>query len=88
MALLIKAKSGDKDLALAENGFNTVDFGGIVGGAFRVGPASIGARYDLSFGKIFDTNKQIAYAGSTINYTNPSIHNQVVQLYVSLGLRQ
>ena len=88
ISLLTKAKSGDKDLALADNGFNTVDFGGIVGGAIRVGPARLGARYDLSFGQIFDTTKKFNYPGSTTAYTNPSIHNQVVQIYVALGLRQ
>lgn len=90
VSLLTKAKSGDKDLGLAENGFNTVDFGGIVGGAFRVGPVQIGARYDLGFGRIFDVNKKYAYTGSSPvqYYTNPSVHNQVVQLYLALGLRQ
>ncbi|GAB3656090.1 hypothetical protein GCM10027594_28860 [Hymenobacter agri] len=90
VSLLTKARSADKDLGLAENGFNTVDFGGIVGGAFRVGPAQIGARYDLGFGKIFDTSKKYAYTGSSPvqYYTNPSIHNQVVQVYLALGIHQ
>lgn len=90
ISLLTTAKSGDKDLALAENGFNTIDFGGIVGAAYRVGPAQIGARYDLSFGKVFDTNTKYAAPGSNpvVYYNNPSVHNQVVQLYVSIGLRQ
>ncbi len=88
VSLLTNAKSGDKILGLAENGFNTVDFGGIVGGAYRVGPARIGARYDLSFGKIFDTSTKFNFAGSTTPSYNPSIHNQVIQLYVSVGFRQ
>jgi hypothetical protein len=86
VSLLTKAKSGDKDLGLSENGFNTVDFGGIVGGDFRVGPARIGARYDLSFGQVFDTSKK--YSVGTASYTNPSVHNQVVQVYLALGLHQ
>lgn len=88
VSLLTNAKSGDKILGLAENGFNTVDFGGIVGGAYQVGPARIGARYDLSFGKIFDTSTKFNFAGSTTPAYNPSIHNQVIQLYVSVGFRQ
>ena len=90
VSLLIKAKSGDNDLGLAPNGFNTVDFGGIVGASYRVGPVRLGARYDLGFGKIFDTSKKFAYSGSNPvqYYTNPSIHNQVFQIYAALGLRQ
>ena len=88
ISLLTKAKQGDADLGLAASGFNTVDFGGIGGVEYRVGPAHLGARYDLSFGKIFDTNKQYTLPGSTATVTLPSVHNQVVQLYVAIGLRQ
>lgn len=89
VSLLILAKQGDTNLGLAEKGFNTVDYGGIVGAAYRVGPASIGARYDLSFGRIFDTSKSYPDVnGGSTSSTPPSVHNQVVQLYVSLGLRQ
>lgn len=89
VSLLILAKQGDSNLGLAEKGFNTVDYGGIVGAAFRVGPAQLGARYDLSFGKIFDTSKSYPNVnGGNASSTPPSVHNQVVQLYVALGLRQ
>ena len=89
VSLLILAKQGDSNLGLAEKGFNTVDYGGIVGAAFRVGPAQLGARYDLSFGRIFDTSKSYPdINGGSTSSTPPSVHNQVVQLYVALGLRQ
>ena len=82
VSLLINAKQGDKSYDLKASGFNSVDYGGIVGAAYRIGPAQLGARYDLSFGKIYDTSK--SYNGTTL----PPVHNQVVQLYVALGLRQ
>jgi Outer membrane protein beta-barrel domain len=89
VSLLILAKQGDTNLGLAEKGFNTVDYGGIVGAAYRVGPARIGARYDLSFGRIFDTSKQYASPnGGSGTVTLPPVHNQVVQVYLALGLRQ
>ncbi|GAA4055854.1 hypothetical protein GCM10022409_48910 [Hymenobacter glaciei] len=89
VSLLILAKQGDSNLGLSEKGFNTVDYGGIVGASFRVGPAQLGARYDLSFGKIFDTSKSYPNVnGGNTSGTPPSVHNQVVQLYVALGLRQ
>ncbi|MET4074758.1 porin family protein [Hymenobacter sp. UYCo722] len=89
VSLLILAKQGDTNLGLAEKGFNTFDYGGIIGAAYRVGPAKIGARYDLSFGKIFDTSKTYPDVnGGGTSATPPAVHNQVVQLYVSLGLRQ
>ena len=82
VSLLINAKQGDKTYDLKASGFNSVDYGGIVGAAYRVGPAYIGARYDLSFGKLYDTSK--SYGNGTL----PPVHNQVVQLYLALGLRQ
>lgn len=82
VSLLINAKQGDKSYDLKGSGFNSIDYGGIVGAAFRVGPARIGARYDLSFGKLYDTSKN--YNGATL----PPVHNQVAQVYVALGLRQ
>ncbi|WP_201982901.1 porin family protein [Hymenobacter rubidus] len=84
VSLLTKVTQGDTDLALASNGFNSIDFGGVAGAELRVGPARVGARYDLSFGKVFDTSYKVS--GSTI--TLPSVHNQVVQVYVGIGLRQ
>lgn len=89
VSLLILAKQGDSNLGLSEKGFNTFDYGGIVGASYRVGPARIGARYDLSFGRIFDTSKSYAdINGGPTPSTPPAVHNQVVQLYVALGLRQ
>lgn len=89
VSLLVLAKQGDTNLGLAEKGFNTVDYGGIVGAAFRVGPAQLGARYDLSFGKIFDTSKAYPNVnGGSATATPPSVHNQVFQIYAALGLRQ
>ena len=53
VSLLTKAVLNSDDLALSENGFNTFDFGGVGGLEARVGPARVGARYNLSLGKIF-----------------------------------
>ena len=87
VSLLILAKQGDKSYDLSGAGFNSVDYGGIVGAAYRVGPARIGVRYDLSFGKIFDTAKTYQLNSNT-SYMNTAVHNQVFQIYAALGLRQ
>lgn len=89
ISLLTKVLQGGGDKALAPNGFNTVDYGGVAGAELRVGPARLGARYDLSFGRIFDTSKQYSNpSGAPGTVTLSSVHNQVVQLYVGIGLRQ
>ena len=87
VSLLINAKQGGKSYELSDAGFNSVDYGGIVGAAYRIGPARIGARYDLSFGKVFDTSKTYSL-NSTTSYMNPAVRNQVFQVYLALGLRQ
>ena len=84
VSLLINATQNGKSYDLKNSGFNSVDYGVVGGGEFRVGPARLGARYDLSFGDIYDTKK--TDSGSNAFYK--AAHNQVVQLYVGIGLRQ
>ena len=85
VSLLTKVKNGDKDLDLKANGFNSVDFGGVAGLEARVGPARIGARYDLGLGRLIKDDAQ--YVGSATG-DKSSIHNQTFQVYVGIGLTQ
>ena len=52
-SLLINASRAGASLALAENGFSSFDYGGAAGLEARIGPARVGARYNLSLGKLF-----------------------------------
>ena len=81
---LTKVKDSDKDLDLKANGFNSVDFSGVAGLEARIGPARVGARYDLGLGRIIKENT--VFAGS--KGTDSSIHNQTFQVYVGIGLTQ
>jgi hypothetical protein len=87
VSLLTKAKLEDKDLALSENGFNTFDFGGVGGLEARIGPARVGARYNLSLGKLFEDNTP---TGATIDkrFGNSKIYNNLLQVYVGIGFAQ
>ncbi len=86
-SLLINATNDGKNLGLAENGFNTFDFGGVGGLEARVGPARIGARYNLSLGKLFED-------GPTANtlvagrFANAKLYNNLLQVYVGFGFIQ
>ena len=86
-SLLINAKRGETALGLAENGFNTFDFGGVAGLEARIGPARIGARYNLSLGKVFGDNTP---AGAAIDsrFGNAKIYNNLFQAYVGFGFIQ
>ena len=84
VSLLTKVKNGDKDLDLKANGFNSVEFSGVAGLEARVGPARIGARYDLGLGRVIKENT--VFLGS--KGTDSSIHNQTFQVYVGIGLTQ
>lgn len=86
-SLLINAKRGETALGLAENGFNTFDFGGVAGLEARIGPARIGARYNLSLGKVFGDNIP---AGAAIDsrFGNAKIYNNLFQAYVGFGFIQ
>ncbi|WP_052732451.1 porin family protein [Hymenobacter terrenus] len=87
VSLLTKAKLEDRDLGLSRNGFNTLDFGGVGGLEARVGPARIGARYNLSLGKIFEDSTPENAAVST-NFGNSDIYNNLLQVYVGIGFTQ
>lgn len=87
VSLLTNIRRGDDNLDINSNGFNSLDFGGVGGLEARVGPARIGARYNLSLGKIFeDGNSQTG----TINpaFSDSKIYNNLFQLYVGIGFTQ
>jgi hypothetical protein len=86
-SLLINATKEGTTLALADNGFNTFDFGGVGGLEARIGPARVGARYNLSLGKVFGDNIP---AGRAVDprFGNAKIYNNLLQVYVGIGLRQ
>lgn len=86
-SLLINASRESKSLGLASNGFHTFDYGGVAGLEARVGPARLGARYNLSLGKLFqdptDSNSQLFTKSE-----NRNIYNSLLQLYVGIGFTQ
>ncbi|WP_310397407.1 porin family protein [Hymenobacter sp.] len=87
VSLLTKAVLDDKDLDLSGNGFNTFDFGGVGGLEARVGPARVGARYNLSLGKIFEDGN----GGTSLvdpRFRDGDLYNNLVQVYVGIGLTQ
>ncbi|MDB5234744.1 MAG: hypothetical protein JWR44_1737 [Hymenobacter sp.] len=73
VSLLTKVVAGDKDLDINDNGFNSVDVGGVAGLEYRIGPARLGARYDLGLVKIAKDAK---------------VYNNVFQVYLGIGLTQ
>lgn len=86
-SLLINATRADQSLGLTANGFNTFDFGGVGGLEARIGPARVGARYNLSLGKVFGDNTP---SGASIDpsFGNAKIYNNLVQVYVGIGFTQ
>ena len=71
-----------QDLDIKTYGFNSVDFSGVAGLEARIGPARVGARYDLGLARVLSDGK---YIGSS---TSGRITNQTLQLYVGIGLTQ
>jgi hypothetical protein len=87
VSLLTNITRGDEDLDISANGFNSLDFGGVGGLEARVGPARVGARYNLGLGKIFEDGNSQA---GTINpsFSNSKIYNNLFQVYVGIGFTQ
>ena len=85
LSLLTKVLNDGKDLDLKANGYNSLDFGGVAGLEARVGPARVGARYDLGVSRIRKDDAQ--YVG-VFTGDKSSFHNQTLQVYVGIGLTQ
>ncbi|WP_375417151.1 porin family protein [uncultured Hymenobacter sp.] len=82
ISLLTKYEQNGQDYAIDDSGLNSLDFGGVAGLEFRVGPARVGGRYDLGLGKVFDTSK-----ANRLNVTE-QVRNGTVQVYIGLGFTQ
>ncbi len=89
VSVLTNARLGDQSIAIADGGFNTLDFGGVAGLEARIGPAHLGARYDLGLGNVYKDGVTVRYNGNkVVDLTNTNIHNQTFQVYLSLGFTQ
>lgn len=72
-SLLTKVVSNDKDLDIGANGYNSFDLSGVAGLEYRIGPARLGARYDIGLLKY---------------RKDADVYNQAFQVYVGIGLTQ
>ena len=91
VSLLTKVKSGSEDLDLKANGYNSLDYGAIGGVEARLGPARLGARYDLGLGKIYKDGAVVKYHNNALfanGISDSNIHNQTFQVYLGIGFRK
>ena len=87
VSLLTNIRRDEKTLDISANGFNSLDYGAVGGLEARVGPARLGARYNLSLGKLFeDGNSQTGIINPA--FSNSKIYNSLVQVYVGIGFTQ
>lgn len=84
LSLLTKVLNDGKDEDLKANGYNSLDLGAVAGLEARIGPARVGARYDLGLSRI--KQDDVKYTGTTGDKS--SLHNQTFQVYVGIGLTQ
>ena len=89
LSLLVNANNGNS-LALSENGFHSFDYGGVAGLEARIGPARVGARYNLSLGKIFQEPTTPLNANNAVafGYKDKNLYNNLFQVYVGIGITQ
>jgi len=87
VSLLTNIRQDEKSLDAKNNGFNSFDFGGVGGLEARIGPARVGARYNLFLGKIFEDGRP---STSVINpdFANSKLYNNMLQVYVGIGFTQ
>ncbi|WP_081867631.1 porin family protein [Hymenobacter sp. IS2118] len=87
VSLLTNIRQGGESLDIDSNGFNSLDFGGVGGLEARLGPARLGARYNLSLGKLFEDGANTA---GTIrsDFSDSKVYNNLFQIYLGIGFTQ
>ncbi len=88
VSLLTRASKQDEPLGLGENGFHTFDYGGVAGLEYRIGPARVGGRYNLSLAELFQTASVSTSNSIDKRFAGSSIYNNLFQLYVGIGFTQ
>jgi len=78
-SLLVRAKYAGTERSISDAGLNSLDYGVVGGVEGRIGPARVGARYDLGLADIYNDPKD-AKADA---YDN--VKNGVFQVYVGVG---
>ena len=88
VSLLTKATQQDVALGLGVNGFHTFDYGGVAGLEYRIGPARVGGRYNLSLANLFQAASASSTASIDNRFAGSNIYNNLFQLYVGIGFTQ
>lgn len=86
IALLTKVKNAGIDEAIGTNGYNSLDYGVVGGAEFRLGPARVGARYDLGLAKIRKNNYATVGTAGQVDAPSGNVRNQAFQVYIGLGI--
>ncbi|MBC6697261.1 porin family protein [Hymenobacter sp. BT190] len=79
-SLLVQAKYAGEERQISSVGLNSLEYGVVGGVEARVGPARVGARYDLGLSDIYNDPKD---AGADA-YDN--VKNGVFQVYLGIGI--
>ncbi|MBD2767511.1 PorT family protein [Hymenobacter sp. BT664] len=87
VSLLTNIRRENEALDISKNGFNSLDYGGVGGLEARLGPARLGARYNLSLGKVFkDGPSETGLVAA--QFGNSKVYNNLVQVYLGIGFTQ
>ncbi|GAA4392801.1 porin family protein [Hymenobacter koreensis] len=87
VSLLVNVKEDTRTVNIANNNYNSLDYGGVVGLEGRIGPARVGGRYVLGLADIYNDPKMVNGV-QTPNENLDNIKNGVIQVYVGIGFSQ
>jgi len=59
--------------------------GGVGGLEYRVGPARLGARYNLSFSRLYEQDANVQYNSGAVFLSNNNIYTRSLELYLGYG---
>ena len=77
-SLLVRVKDAGEEKSISSASMHSLDYGVVGGLEARIGPARVGARYDLGLADIYKTS-------GTANRVYNDVKNGVFQVYVGVG---
>ncbi|WP_161599451.1 porin family protein [Hymenobacter nivis] len=60
--------------------------GGVGGLEYRLGPARLGARYNLSFSRLYEQNANVQYNSGAVFLSDNNIYTRSLEVYLGFGI--
>ncbi|MGI4884842.1 MAG: outer membrane beta-barrel protein [Janthinobacterium lividum] len=86
-SLLLNVARDGANVSL-DSRYQRVALGGVGGLEYRVGTARLGARYNLSFSRLYEQDANVQYNSGAVFLSNNNIYTRSLEVYLGFGFGQ